>query len=368
MIKISQPTIGQSEIDAVVAVLKSGMIAQGPVTAKFEHEFADFCDVKHAIATSNGTTALHCAMYAAGIKAGDEVITTPFTFVATANSILMQGGTPVFADIYPDTFLINPEEVARKITSKTKAILPVDLFGQTYGVKEINSLAKKHGLSVIEDACQAHGAEYNGKRAGSLGDIACFSLYATKNMATGEGGMITTNDDEMAVKCKTFRHHGQSETEKYMYHDLGYNYRLTDIASAIGLEQLKRMPEFSKIRIRNAGRLAKGLAGIKGLILPKTNEGNKHVFHQFTVRITPDSAINREELVVKLTEAGIDSGIFYPKPLHLHQCFKKYGYAEGDFPESERAAREVVSLPVHPLLTESEIDYIIGTIRKIYQV
>lgn len=364
MIKITQPIIGQEEIDAVVNVMKSGMIAQGPVTAEFEKKFADFCGTKHAIATSNGTTALHCAIYAAGIKEGDEVITTPFTFVATANSILMQGATPIFADINPDSFLFDPKEIEKKITSKTKAILPVDLYGQAYDVEEINLIAKKHGLMVIEDACQAHGAEYSNKKAGSLGDIACFSLYATKNMVTGEGGMITTNDDDMAMKCKVFRHHGQSETERYKYYDLGYNYRITDIASAIGLEQLKKLGSFTEKRIKNSSRLIEGLSGIKGLITPKIGDLKKHVFHQFTIKITSDFDMSRDDFSSYLLEKGIGNAIFYPKGLHLFPQFEKFGYKVGDFPITEEITSQVLSLPVYPLVSDEDTEYIIKTIKE----
>ena len=211
MINVAQPSFGQEEIDAVVKVLQSGIIAQGPQVAKFEKQFAAFCGAKYAVATNSGTAALHAALYACGIKEGDEVITTPFTFVATANAIIQQGATPVFADIDPVTFNLDPKSVEAKITSKTKAILPVDIFGHPYDVEAIANIAKKHNLKIIEDACQAHGATYKNRKTGTLGDAGCFSLYATKNITTGEGGMITTDNEEIAEKAKMFRHHGQSQ-------------------------------------------------------------------------------------------------------------------------------------------------------------
>ncbi|MEI7792463.1 MAG: DegT/DnrJ/EryC1/StrS family aminotransferase [Candidatus Berkelbacteria bacterium] len=364
MIKITQPIIGQEEIDAVVEVMKSGVIAQGPITAKFEEEFANFCGTKYASAMSNGTTALHAALYACGIKEGDEVITTPFTFVATANSILMQNATPVFVDIDPETYLIDPKEVVKKITSKTKAILPVDLYGQVYDVEEIGEIAKSNNLMIIEDACQAHGAEYKGKKSGTFGDAACFSLYATKNMVTGEGGMLTTDNEEINDKARMFRHHGQSEKVRYTYFDLGYNYRLTDIASAIGREQLKKLDSFTDARIRNATKLSEGLKDIPGIVIPKVKADCKHVFHQFTIRVTKDFPLTRDELSEYLTKNEIGNAIFYPKPLHTFPQFEKFGYKLGDFPIAEAVSREVLSLPVYPLVTDENIEFIIKSIKE----
>jgi dTDP-4-amino-4,6-dideoxygalactose transaminase len=365
IINISQPIIGKEEIKAVVNVLKSGMIAQGEKVAEFEQNFAQFCGTKYAVAVSNGTAALHSALYACGIKEGDEVITSPFTFVATANSILMQGAKPVFADINPLTFQINAAEIEKKITPKTKAILPVDLYGQVYDAEKINALAKKHNLKIIEDACQAHGAEFNGRKAGSFANAGCFSFYATKNMATGEGGMVTTNDENIAGAIKMFRHHGQSGKARYEYFDLGYNYRLTNIAAAIGLEQLKKIEDFNRKRIKNAIMLSEGLKNIKGIITPTVEENYKHVFHQYTIRVTEDFKMKRDDLIQYLKGQGIGSAIFYPKPLHLHSYFVKMGYKAGDFPIAEKISEEVLSLPVNPLVSEKNIEYIVETIRKI---
>jgi len=365
MIKIAQPVIGKEEIEAANKVLKSSILAQGPMVAEFERKFADFSGVKYAVAVSSGTAALHCALYACGIKRGDEVITAPFTFVATANSIIMQSAKPVFVDICLDTFNIDPTKIEEKISKKTKAILPVDLFGQIYNAPAIKKITKKYNLKVIEDACQAHGAEFNRRKAGTFGDIGCFSFYATKNMVTGEGGMIVTNNGRYAELARRFRHHGQSEKTRYQYFDLGFNYRMTDIAATIGIEQLKRIDDFNKKRMKNAQMLTEGLKNIKGLITPIIKKNYKHVFHQYTIRVTNEFKITRDELSQCLKEKGIESSVFYPKPLHLHPYFRKLGYKRGDFPVSEKISKEVLSLPVHPLISEKDIRFIIKTIKEI---
>lgn len=363
MINISKPVIGEEEIAAVLKVLKSGMIVQGPVVQKLEESFAKYCDTKYAVAFNSGTAAIHAGLYALGIKAGDEVITTPFTFVATANPILMQGAKVVFADISEDDFNIDPKEVERKISKRTKAIIPVDLYGQVYNYPAIKKLAKKYQLKILEDACQAVGAERGGAKAGNFGDVAAFSLYATKNIMSGEGGLITTNDSKIAERCKMFRHHGQSEKTKYEYFDLGYNYRMTDILAAIGLVQLKKVEDFTKKRIRNAGLLSRGLENIEGIILPKIQDENRHVFHQYTIRVTKDFGLLRDELIESLKRKGINSGVYYPKSLHLHRHFRNQGYKLGGFPVSERMSEEVLSLPVHPRVTKKDIQDIIKIIR-----
>lgn len=365
MIKIAQPVINEEEIKAAIKVLKSGMITQGLKVAEFEDKFAKYCKTKYAVALNSGTAALHCALYACGIKRGDEVITTPFTFVATANSIIMQGAKPIFVDILPDTFNINPAKIEEKITKKTKAVLPVDLYGQVYNAEAVKKTAKKYNLKIIEDACQVHGAEYKGKKAGTFGDIGCFSFYATKNMTTGEGGMAVTNDKKYAELIKRFRHHGQSEKTRYQYFDLGFNYRMTDIAAAIGIEQLKKINHFSEQRIRNAKLLTEGLKNIKGIITPIVEKNYKHVFHQYTIRVTNGFRITRDKLSQYLTNKGIGNAIFYPKPLHLHPYFQKFGYKKGDFLVSEKLSKEVLSLPVHPLVSVKDIKFIIKTIKGI---
>ncbi|MFA7143636.1 MAG: DegT/DnrJ/EryC1/StrS family aminotransferase, partial [Candidatus Dojkabacteria bacterium] len=297
MIAISKPLIEEEEINAVVEVLKSGMIAQGPKTKELEDMFAKLCGTKHSIAFSNGTTAIHTAVRALGISDGDEVITVPFTFVATANPVLMERGKVVFVDIAEDDFCIDPNKIEEKITDKTKAIIPVDLFGQIYKYKEIKKIADKYDLKILEDACQAVGATQDGKVAGSFGDAGAFSLYATKNIATGEGGMLTTDDDDIARHAKMFRHHGQDEAVRYEYLELGHNYRMTDIAATIGVEQMKKLDRIIETRVRNAHLFNEGLSNLKGIITPKVSEGNTHVYHQYTIRITEEYGHTREELM-----------------------------------------------------------------------
>ncbi|WP_303235581.1 DegT/DnrJ/EryC1/StrS family aminotransferase [Methanosphaera cuniculi] len=357
MINIAKPIITDEEIDAVVEVLKSGMLAQGQQVEKFQEEFSNYTEAKHGIATSSGTTALHTALLAAGIGPGDEVITTPFTFAATANSILYTGATPVFADIDPKTFNLNPSEIEDKITDKTKSILPVHLYGQPADLAPMVDIAEMNDLKLIEDAAQAHGAEYRGHKIGSIGDLGCFSFYPTKNMTTGEGGMVTTNDDELAEKSGMIRAHGESK--RYEHDILGYNYRMTDIAASIGRIQLKHVDEFNDQRIANADFLSEQLADVEGITTPYTAPDVKHVFHQYTIRV----ADKRDEFKDYLTENGIGTGIHYPIVLYKQPYYVNQGI-KGDCPEAELAASQVISIPVHPSLTQEELDTIVDVIKK----
>lgn len=363
MIKLSKPIIGSKEINAVNRTLRSGNIAQGPQVKAFEDQIASYCNISHAVAFNSGTAALHASLFALDLKEGDEVITTPFTFVATANAILMQGGKVVFADINEDDFNLDFESVRQKISNKTRVIIPVDLYGQIFDYQPIKKLAQAYKLSIVEDACQSIGAEQNKKKAGSFGNVGIFSLYATKNITCGEGGVLTTNNPIIAEKAKMFRHHGQSEKTHYEYFALGYNYRLTDIAASIAIEQLKKLEKFTKKRIEHADKLSKGLKGIKGLLTPITKKNNRHVFHQYTIRITSDFKTNRKALIDHLYRRGIESGVYYPKPLHLHPHFIKFGYRLGDFPIAEKIANQVLSLPVHPALSNQDVNYIIRVIQ-----
>lgn len=359
-INIASPQIGKEEIKAVTEVMKSGMLAQGPKVQEFEEKFAKFIGVKYAIATSSGTTALEVALRAHGIKAGDEIITTPFTFIASANSVLYVGAKPVFVDIDEKTFNIDPGKIEKAITKKTKAIMPVHLYGQACDMTEIMKIAKKHKLAVIEDACQSHGAEWKKKKAGSFGTGA-FSLYPTKNMTTGEGGMITTDSKEIYDQCNLIRAHGSKI--KY-YHDiLGYNYRMTDMEAAIGIEQLKKLNKFNNSRIQNAKYLNQNLGKIKGIMVPEADKNAKHVYHQYTIRVTGEFPIKRDEVLKKLGEASIGTAVFYPLPINEQKVYKDLGY-KANTPVAEEVSEQVLSLPVHPGLKKSDLAYIVKTFSK----
>lgn len=363
IITISQPIIKKEEFNAVNKVLSSKRIAQGPKVAELEEWFIKLCGTRYAIATNNGTSALHTALFAIGITSHNEIITTPFTFIATANSILMVRATPVFVDIEEKTFNIDPKQIEKAITKKTKAIITVDLYGQPADYDQINKIAKKFKLIIIEDAAQSINANYQGKKSGNLGDIGCFSLYATKNIMCGEGGMITTNNKNFYERAKLFRNHGQPEGKRYDYIDLGYNYRMTDILAAIAIEQLKKVNQITKKRQENAKRYDRAFRHIKGLVTPYVGKDRTHAYHQYTLRITDKFNITRDELKMYLEKKGIQSNIYYPKPLYYFNHLKKY--KRDNYKTAERISKEVLSIPVHPLLTNREIDYIIDTITSI---
>lgn len=359
MIPISKPFIGEAEKQAVMAVLDSGMLAQGPRTAAFEERFAAVCGVKHAVAVSSGTTALHIALLANGIGPGDEVITTPFTFIASVNSIIYTGARPVFVDIDPETFNINPDLLAAAITPRTKAIMPVHLYGYPCDMDTIMAIADQYGLAIIEDAAQSIGAAYKGKITGSFG-TGCFSLYATKNVMSAEGGMITTNDDDIAQRCRMIRNHGM---QRRYYHDmLGYNFRMTDLHAAIGLAQLDRLDDFTSKRRANAAYLNAHITNVK---TPTVKEGYDHVWHQYTIRVTDGR--NRDEAVKQLTEAGVGTGIFYPVPANKQSHLAAMGLGDITLPVTEQLATEVISLPVHPQLSQSDLEKIVDIVNPIME-
>ena len=359
MIPIAKPIIGEDEVRAVTDVLRSGVIAEGQKVKDFEAAFATYTGTSFAVAVNSGTAALHAALLAHGIGPGDEVITTPFSFVATANSVLFTGAKPVFADIREDTFNIDPQSIVSKITAKTKAIIPVHLYGQSADMKAIMEIAEDKDLIIIEDACQAHGATFDGKSVGSFGE-GTFSFYPTKNMTTSEGGIITTNDKNVAEKARMIRSHGSKQ--RYLHEMLGFNLRMTDIAAAIGLVQLKKISDFNRARINNAQYLTKNLQKIKGLTLPHVDKRCGHVFHQYTVRIRGD--ISRDEVVSSLNKMDIGTGIYYPLPIHKQPYYKELGYNDS-LPVSESASKEVISLPVHPSLSKLDLDTISGKLREI---
>jgi len=357
-ISIAAPQIGDEERRAVMAVLDSGHLAQGPEVDAFEHEFAGWCGVKHAVAVNSGTAALHLLMLAHGIGEGDEVITTPFTFVASANAALFVGARPVFVDIEPVTYALDPTRVEAAISPRTRAILGVDLYGHAAAIPELHDIATRHGLVLIEDACQAHGALVGNRKAGALGVDATFSFYPTKNMTTAEGGMVTTDDDGIAERVAMLRQHGASH--RYMHDVLGFNFRLTDIAAAIGRAQLAKVDRLNERRRRNASVLDEGLAGLEGVVTPTERRGYRHVYHQYTVRVARD----RDRFQQRLAEAGIGTAVHYPTPVHRQPLYVGLGYGDAKVPIAEAAAAQVLSLPVHPALSDSDLDRIVEAVRK----
>jgi dTDP-4-amino-4,6-dideoxygalactose transaminase len=335
-------------------------LAQGPRVEEFEALFAAYIGTKYAVATNSGTAALHVALLASGIGNRDEVITTPFSFIATANAILFCGAKPVFVDIDRDTFNIDPGLIRTKITSKTKAVLPVHLYGQPCNMKEIVQICREYNLILIEDACQAHGAEYHGKKVGSFG-VGCFSFYPTKNMTTGEGGIIVTDDSNIAERARMIRSHGQNG--RYIHEFLGYNYRMTDIAAAVGICQIKKLDEFNRQRIKNARFLTEKLGNIRGLIAPFIAPDVKHVFHQFTIKVTGDFGMSRDKLKQRLRDRGIMAGVYYPLPIHSQPLYKELGY-NASLPNAEKACAEVLSLPVHPSLMGEDLEYLVSCLKN----
>ena len=355
MIPIARPLISEDEVHAVMEVLRSGQLAQGPAVAKLESAFAERCGVSHAIATTSGTTALHVALLAHGIGPGDEVITTAFSFIASANAILYVNARPVFADIDPDTLTLDPADVERKITSRTKAIVPVHLYGNPADMNRLTAIAERHGIPIIEDACQAHGATYDGQTVGSIG-TGCFSFYPTKNMTAGEGGMITTNDAKIAERARLIRSHGMPQ--RYVHEILGYNFRLSDIHAAIALVQLEKLDSWTGRRVHNARLLQEKLrdAGVAfQAVLPEAT----HVYHQFTVGIRS----GRDAVADYLKDHGVGCEIYYPIPIHQQPLYKDLGY-DDHLPVTERASLEVLSLPVHPSVTYEDTDQVASTLKR----
>jgi len=360
-IPVARPAIGQDEISAVTAVLESGMLAAGERVAEFEKKFADYCGTTHAVAINNGTAALHAALLAANIGPGDEVIVPSFTFFATASAVSMTGAKPIFVDVNEQTFCIDPAQVENHITPKTKAVIGVHLFGQPFDVHGIKQVCESHNLTLIEDAAQAQGAMCNGEKAGAMGHMGCFSFYATKNMTTGEGGMVTTSDKALNERLRLIINHGQSE--KYFHTRIGYNYRLTDVAAAIGLVQLKKLEKFNMRRRKNAEYFDTHLS-VKGLVTPVVTQGMHHVYHQYVLRLTDEFPMKRPDFIEYLKVKGIGTAIHYPIPIH-HQPVYARANEDDSCPISTSLASSVLSIPVHPLLDQKELAYICESINRV---
>jgi perosamine synthetase len=351
VIPAAKPIVGAEERAAVDRVLRSGMLAGGPEVAAFEQEFSQLVEGHHCIAVNSGTSALHLGLLAAGIGAGDEVIVPSFTFAATANSVVLSGATPVFVDIEPDHFCLDPMAVEAAITERTAAIMPVHLYGHPAAMSALTDIAERYRLAVIEDAAQAHGAALLGRRVGTFGTVAAFSFYPTKNMTTGEGGMVVTSDERVARQVRLLRNQGMGR--RYENEIVGFNARMTDIHAAIGRVQLSKLPNWTALRRRNAALLDEGLRDL--VVVPAVAPEAVHVYHQYTVRVR-----NRDALQERLHQAGVGTGVYYPTPTHRLPSFDR----ALDLPETSRAAREVISLPVHPSVSPRDIERIVAAVAK----
>lgn len=383
-------SISQEVEKAVCEQMRSGMFIGGKAVTDFEKEFAQFIGVKHAISVNSGTDALVIAMKALGIKEGDEVITTPFTFFATAETIAAVGAVPVFVDIEEDTYNIDPDKIEEKITDKTRAILPVHIFGQPAAMKQIQEIADKHHLFVIEDACQAVGASIGNQMIGSFGDAACFSFFPTKNLgAFGDGGMITTNDDETAIVCRAFKEHGMAQNGakaryilegvedelagtvspdglynpyKYYNYLIGFNSRLDALQARVLSIKLKHLKEYNENRTKIAEFYEKELGNIEGIITPKAAKELTPVWHQYAFRCN-----HKDEMGNFLASKGVGSAAFYPVPLHLQKAFINLGYKEGDLPIAEKITQQTVCLPIFPELKQEELHYVVKCIKEFFE-
>jgi len=354
VIPIARPQMGEEEKQRVWEAMASGSLAQGPRVRELEEQFAAFVGADHAVATSSGTTALHLALLGHGIGPGDEVITVPFTFIASANSILYTGARPVFVDIGERDFCIDPSLIEAALTERTRAIMPVSLYGQPADMDAIAAIAERHGLAVVEDACQAHGAAIGDRRSGTWG-AGTFSFYPTKNMTTGEGGMLTTDDGELAERVRLLREHGMKV--RYHHDVIGYNFRMTDIAAAIGLAQLPKLPANNDRRREIAARYD---GELRGVLTPHVRPNVTHVYHQYTLRVN-----QRDAFAEALTNRGVGSAIYYPLPVHRQKPFLALGYGADAMPVTDRLTAQVLSIPVHPSLTDEEVNAVIEAVNAI---
>lgn len=371
-----QQWIEDDDIEEVVKVLKSDYLTTGPKIKEFEEKFGKYVGVKYAVAISNGTAALHGASFAAGIKEGDEVITTPITFAASANCIIYQGGKPIFADIDSSTYNIDPKDIEKKISSKTKAIVPVDFTGQPVNIDEINAIAKKYNLIVIEDGAHSLGAEYKGKKTGSLVDMTTFSFHPVKHITTGEGGVITTNNKELYEKLKLFRTHGITRDKKILYNknegswyyeqlELGYNYRITDIQCALGISQLNKIDKFLRRRREIAEKYNEYLKDIDGIVLPYQEEYIKSSWHLYVIQLELEKfKVGRREIFEALQAENIGVNVHYI-PVYYHPYYQKLGYKKGLCPNAEKLYERIITIPLYPKMTDKDVKDVVEALDRV---
>lgn len=366
-IDLSGPDITQAEINAVVEVLKTGRLSLGPKVDEFEQIVAEYVGVQHAIAISSGTTALHLLMRAIGVGPGDEVVSTPFSFIASTNCVMFEGGRPVLVDIHPETWNIDPTAIEAAITPRTRGIIPVDVFGEVADMTAINAIAARHNLPVIEDSCEAMGSVYKGRKAGSLGLAGVFGFYPNKQITTGEGGMITTDDDEIDALCRSMRNQGRDTGMGWLSHErLGYNYRLSDIACAIGVEQMKRVDAIVAGRAKVASWYLDRLRDEGRLSIQQRSDDCRISWFVFVVKLADDySEARRGQIIAQLQQRGIGCSNYFA-PIHLQAFYRKeFGYRVGDFPHCERVAARTIALPFHTRLTESDVDEVCTTLKSL---
>jgi dTDP-4-amino-4,6-dideoxygalactose transaminase len=359
-IPFHKPYLTPDDIDSVTKCLQEQRLSQGKYVETFEKEFAKYVGTKHAIATSNGTTALHTALAAMNVKEGDEVIVPSFSFIATANCVLYQRAKPVFVDIEPKTFNIDPEKIEPKITKRTKAIIPVDYAGQPYDMEAINKIAHDHGLVVLEDAAEAHGSKYKSKMAGNLGDAGGFSFYPNKNITTGEGGIVTTNNDEIARKARLIRTHGQDS--RYHHIMLGYNYRMTDIQASLGCSQIHRLNSVVEMKTKLAAYYDDQITKLcRDITVPFVKNDRTHTYMFYSVCFP--SQKRRDRAQIMLEKNGIETRIAFP-PIHLQPLYRElFGFTEGYLPITEDIATRTLSLPIYPMMKKTEQDYVVSILK-----
>ncbi|HEY3612276.1 MAG TPA: DegT/DnrJ/EryC1/StrS family aminotransferase [Gaiellales bacterium] len=363
-VPLSRPDIGAQEEEYVLTALRSGILGLGPYARAFEQEFAAFCGAGHAVSVSSGTAGLHLLVRAAGIGEGDEVVTAPISFVASANCMLYERATPVFADVDPDTFVLDPAAVEAAITPRTRGILPVHVFGYPCDMDALGAIADKHGLVIIEDACEAVGSEYRGRRVGSTGSPAVFAFYPNKQMTTGEGGMITTDDDALAAQLRSLANQGRSDSGDWLEHDkLGFNYRMDELSAAVGLAQTERLEEILRLRAAVASRYASLLAPIDGVTIPApTADGDARSWFVYVVRL--DAELDRDAVMAQLQQRGVACKPYLPA-VHLQPFYRSLGHRPGELPVAEAIARSTLALPFHTRLDADDQAYVAACLADV---